>query len=209
MRLSVLVLVAGSLVATGAIADDAVAALESRALDLVGSGNAKGWADLRASVAAVSSATRRDLQLRVRSDEIEFRFAGHYSHGGPLGKLLSLEYLAALPKTKEWETVIHLEPAALARLGRLWAAIGERVRGDAARPPLRVQLAWVEDGEVRVEDVRDMLAPNSIAEQKRFWTGLRFSDRGLGSGNQTPDTTRLPLKPTRAQLLFVIRLPDS
>jgi hypothetical protein len=162
------------------------ATLEARVISAVVEDRPKLLAALVEEIQALPAEQKDKLPFRVYREALEMRFEGVLSTAFSRD---FLEYLVSV-RQKDYETLVVVGEADIQRLSSAQKLFEARKDG---APMYRFQLAWSEDGEARVEDLRDIIATADPKLQQRFLNELRILEAGLGGElNLKSDISRLP-----------------
>jgi hypothetical protein len=180
--------------------------IETAVLKALAECKAASLPEVEAIIRDLTPAARRELPVRVRGDVVEFHFRGKTT-----GKELNpdiLEYVLGLPG-KEYETLVVVSKEEVARLDRLGKALKDGF-GNRITPPLEMVVAWDEEGEVRIENLRDILGLESAMNREQFLRDLTFYPGfGFGESNVRADPARLPVGVAPARVVVTVRLPTK
>lgn len=179
------------------------ASIEARAVQALGEGKFRTLRALAAEIAELKPAKRSELPIRIRADVVEFRFRGE----APGERLTPdmLEYVVS-DASKDYETLLIVGKAELDRALRLGQALADLTKR-GRRPALEVKLAWVENGQPRVEDLRDIFRLVDADQADDFLDRLAPKSAGLEAFNLKADPTALPAKRGPAEVIITIGLP--
>ena len=179
------------------------ATLESRVIRAVIDNRPKLVAALVEELQALPAGERGKLPFRIYRESFEMRF------DGVLSTAFSpdfLEYLVSA-RQKDYESLVVVGEADIARLTSAQKLFEARKDGS---PIYRFQLAWSEDGQARVENIRDIIAVADPMLQRRFLSELRIMEAGLGGElNLKSDTSRLPKRDSKVTGIITFELPPE
>jgi hypothetical protein len=185
---------------------DATSLAENLALQALASGDRDRLRRAAEVIAALDEPARRALAVRVRDDEVAFGFRGEFPAKEFSANMF--EFVIAAARTRDYETFLTAGPAEMARLQKVAEAVG-RLNQGGRRPELRVTLAWVEDGQPRVEDLRDVLRLLDPAARAKFTQALQLHPAGLYAENVQADPAALPKQRTPVWVWVAARLPAA
>ncbi len=150
-------------------------------------------------VSSQQSNVRSRQRVLVRKGEIELRFYGYFPHGSKT----SAEYVFGT-EGKAHETFLVLENEELVWADRICESVWSRFGTDGVLPIAHIKFVWVEDGEPRVTDLRDMLGKHADS----FFNELQWTaDNGLGaSTNLKQRPEHEPKARVNAEIHLVLKL---
>jgi hypothetical protein len=177
--------------------------LEARVLEALVADRPQLLAAYKEELDRLPPGERRQSGLRIDERAVELHFHGRHPL---LAKETAVEFLLST-EDRAYESLLVVTERDVARLASLAKVIAALTKEDAADSPLRAQLVWVEERQVRVESVRQLLG-QSAEEHRRLWPAAEVELDGLRVPGTRLDRSIAPREATSATLIVTIVLPE-